>query len=185
MNKKHIAVYTGIALLFTASGAYVAYRQQDAAAPIVATPGPSSAAAGDPVQAFYGQSLPDGAGKPQALGQWKGKALLVNFWAPWCAPCVQEMPELSRLQGEIAARNIQVIGVGIDSPSNIRDFTTRVKVAYPVYVAGMAGSELSRNFGNPGGGLPFTVLIGADGKVRKTYLGRLKFDELRKDLTAL
>jgi thiol-disulfide isomerase/thioredoxin len=185
MKKNHLAIYTGVALLFLASGAYVNYRKQDVA-PIVTTP-PATAtpSAADPVKAFYTQSLPDTEGKMQALAQWKGKALIVNFWAPWCAPCVKEMPELSALQGEIASKNIQVIGVGIDSPSNLSEFATRFKIAYPVYVAGMGGTDLMRNFGNLNGGLPFTVLIGADGKVKKTYLARLKFDELRKDLTAL
>jgi hypothetical protein len=57
--------------------------------------------------------------------------------------------------------------------------------ADPIYVAGLSGTELARSFGNAGGGLPYTVLIGADGQVRKTYLGRLKFDELKADLAAL
>ena len=80
---------------------------------------------------------------------------------------------------------MQILGIGIDSASNIAEFAAKYKIAYPLYVAGMEGTDLSREFGNQAGGLPFTVLIGADGKVRKTYLGRLKFDELRKDLASL
>lgn len=100
-------------------------------------------------------SLPDAAGATQALSQWKGKNLLVNFWAPWCPPCVQEMPELSEVQGEFAAKNLQIIGIGIDSASNIKTFAEKVKIAYPVYVSGMSGTDLSRHFGNATGGLPF------------------------------
>jgi thiol-disulfide isomerase/thioredoxin len=131
------------------------------------------------------QSMPDSKGKPQALLQWKGKALIVNFWATWCAPCVKEMPELSALQTEVASRNIQLIGVGIDSATNIAEFATKYAISYPLYVAGMSGSELSRQFGNDAGALPFTVLIGRDGQVKKTYLGRLKMEELRADLAGL
>jgi peroxiredoxin len=98
---------------------------------------------------------------------------------------VEEMPELSELQNSALGKKIQVIGIGIDSPSNIAEFTRKVKVAYPIYVAGMSGTELSRQFGNTQGGLPFTVLIGADGSVKKTYLARLKFDDLKADLAAL
>jgi thiol-disulfide isomerase/thioredoxin len=127
----------------------------------------------------------DVGGKPQALSQWKGKPLLVNFWAPWCAPCVQEMPELSAIAAKDGGKRFNVIGIGIDSPSNIAEFASKFKIAYPLYVAGMSGTDLSRQFGNAAGGLPYTVLIGADGQVRKTYLGRLKFDELRRDLAAL
>jgi peroxiredoxin len=95
------------------------------------------------------------------------------------------MPELSALAAGAAAGRLNVIGIGIDSPSNIAEFAAKYKISYPLYVAGMGGTELSRSFGNSAGGLPYTVLIGADGQVRKTYLGRLKFDELRQDLAKL
>ena len=124
-----------------------------------------------------------------AIAPWKGKALLVNFLATWCGPCVQEMPELSALATEEAAngatKRFNVIGVGIDAPSAMVEFATKHNIKYPLYVGGMGGTELSREFGNPSGGLPFTVLIGADGQVKKTYLGKLKFDELKADLATL
>ena len=181
MNKKHLAAYVGVALLFAASGAWVGYNKQNAA-PITQT---APAGVTGPVAALYGQTLPDAKGAPTALAQYKGKAMLVNFWAPWCAPCVQEMPELSELAAGELGKKLQVIGIGIDSPSNIAAFSDKYKITYPVLVAGMSGTDLSRQFGNTGGGLPYTVLIGADGQVKKTYLGRLKFDELRKDLATL
>jgi peroxiredoxin len=95
------------------------------------------------------------------------------------------MPELSALASEHAAKGIHVIGIGIDSPSNINTFLAKTKVSYPIYVAGMSGTNLSQALGNSAGGLPYTVLIGADGQVKKTYLGRLKFEELKADLAAL
>ncbi|MET0266751.1 MAG: TlpA disulfide reductase family protein [Duganella sp.] len=181
MNKKHLAAYAGVAVLFAASGAYVGMKKQDAA-PITAT---APAGVTGPVQTLLGQTLPNAAGVPTALAQYQGKAMLVNFWATWCAPCVQEMPELSELSSGEEGKKLQVIGIGIDSPSNIAAFSDKYKITYPVLVAGMSGTELSKQFGNVNGGLPFTVLIGADGQVKKTYLGRLKFDELRKDLATL
>ncbi len=142
-------------------------------------------AAADPVRGLVAQPLPDADGKAQALSQWRGKPVLVNFWAPWCAPCVQEMPELSALQQEYAGKDLQIIGVGIDSPSNIAQFAAKFKIAYPLYVAGLDGTELARQLGNNAGALPYTVLIGADGRIRKTYLGRLKFEQLRADLKSM
>jgi thiol-disulfide isomerase/thioredoxin len=130
-------------------------------------------------------SMPDAKGQPQALSQLKDKILVVNFWATWCAPCVKEMPELSALQTEVASKNIQLVGIGIDSASNIAEFASKYAISYPLYVAGMNGSELSRQFGNDAGALPFTVLIGKDGQVIKTYLGRLKMEELRADISVL
>jgi thiol-disulfide isomerase/thioredoxin len=134
---------------------------------------------------FFVLSMPDDGGKMQEFAQWKGKTLILNFWATWCAPCVQEMPDLSALQIQSKGKNLQILGIGIDSASNIKEFVSKYPVNYPLYVAGMDGSELSRQFGNQGGGLPFTVLLGPDGRIRKTYLGRLKMDELRADLAGI
>ncbi len=141
-----------------------------------------AAAENSAAAAFYRQSLPDVHNTPQSLSQWQGKTLVVNFWATWCAPCVDEMPELSALQKEAAAKNIQIIGIGIDSAGNIKDFSEKHQIGYPLYVAGISGTELARQFGNQAGGLPYTVLLSPSGEVRKTYLGRLKMEELKKDL---
>jgi thiol-disulfide isomerase/thioredoxin len=182
MNKKHLAAYAVVAVLFGVAGAYVGLNKKEQPAPLTSVPaGPSSG----PVDELYKQTLPDAKGVATALAQYKGKAMLVNFWAPWCGPCVQEMPELSALAAGEEGKKLQVIGIGIDSPTNIAEFSDKYKISYPVLVAGMSGTDLSRQFGNSGGGLPYTVLIGADGQVKKTYLGRLKFDELRKDLASL
>jgi peroxiredoxin len=92
------------------------------------------------------------------------------------------MPELVELQTEMAGRNVQIIGIGIDSPSNIQQFAEKLQISYPLLVAGMQGTELSRQFGNQAGGLPFTVLIGPDGSILQTYLGRLDMKKVRADL---
>lgn len=185
MTRKNAITYTVIALLFAAAGAWYGVHKQVSAPPVTTTIAPTAGEAHTPVTALFAQSMNDASGANHSLSRWKGKALVVNFWAPWCAPCVQEMPELDRLAIESAAKNINVIGIGIDSPSNIAEFATKLKISYPLYVAGMSGTDLGRQFGNSAGGLPYTVLIGADGQVRKTYLGKLKFDELKKDLAEL
>lgn len=187
MTKKEAVLYTAIAILFCGIGAYVALKKNPApapAAPPVSTVA-APAVAATPVEALFAQSMNDASGANHALSRWRGKPLVVNFWAPWCAPCVQEMPELDQVATASAAQGINVIGIGIDSPSNIAQFATKLKINYPLYVAGMSGTDLGRQFGNSNGGLPYTVLIGADGKVIKTYLGKLKFDELKADLAKL
>lgn len=163
-----------VAVVFCAAGAWLGARQFQS--------GPAAPSA---VEHFYSQTMPDAAGKSVDMAQWKGRPLVLNFWATWCAPCVEEMPELTALQVELAPKNIQVLGVGIDNPASIGAFAEKYKIGYPLYVAGIEGSELSRKLGNQAGGLPFTVLIDASGKVRKTYLGRLKMDELRRDIAAM
>lgn len=171
--RRNFVLFAGIALLFVAIGGYFGVQRFDLEKA-------ESAAVGS----FFDQMLVDEKGKSQNLAQWRGKTLLINFWATWCAPCVQEMPELSAFQTQFGKKNIQILGLGIDSSSNIQEFSAKHKISYPLYIAGASGTELSRQFGNLAGGLPFTVLLGSDGKVKKTYLGRLKLDELRADLAA-
>lgn len=142
------------------------------------------AAAEHPVsQAFFQLKLANLQGQIQPLSTWQNQFLVVNFWATWCAPCVEEMPELNQLQQEFKGKQIQVLGLAIDSASNVKEFQQKTGVSYPLLLAGVDGSELTRKMGNQAGGLPFTALINKQGKIVKTYLGRLKIDQLRADIT--
>ena len=174
MTKSKLLTFAAIAILFTGIGTYVGVKHLN--------PAPAENTA---VAALMKASLPDAKNQQRALAEWKGKTLLINFWATWCPPCVAEMPELVELQADMADRNVQIIGIGIDSPSNIQQFAEKLQISYPLLVAGMQGTELSRQFGNQAGGLPFTVLIGPDGKVLQTYLGRLDMKKVRDDLASL
>lgn len=172
--KKKTVVFGAVALIFAAIGVFWGNQHM--------MPAQAETSA---VQNLLSQTLNDANGQPQSMAQWKNKTLIVNFWATWCPPCVDEMPELSALQQEIAAKNMQIVGIGIDSPSKIAQFSAEYKISYPLYAGGMHGTELARQLGNQSGGLPFTILIDRHGQVKKTYLGRLKMEELRKDLSAL
>jgi len=105
---------------------------------------------------------------------------VVNFWATWCPPCVEEMPELSRIHEEMSAKDVKVLGLAIDSPSNVREFLKNRSFSYPLLVTGGSGSELAKRLGNSIEALPYTVLIDANGRVLKQKLGRIKEEELRK-----
>jgi len=187
MKNKKFAVIAGLSAIFLGLGVVFGNKTRPvpAAAPVATSvPAATATAAGAPAN-LYARTLEDLDGKPQAFSQWQGKPLLVNFWATWCAPCVQEMPELSAIANEEAGKRFNVIGVGIDSPTAMREFAAKHNIKYPLLVGGMGGTDIARDFGNANGGLPFTVLIGADGQVRKSYLGKLKFDVLKADLAEL
>ncbi|MGE3862278.1 MAG: redoxin domain-containing protein [Burkholderiaceae bacterium] len=128
---------------------------------------------------LLGLELPTADGAMQPLREWRGRPLLVNFWATWCAPCVEEMPELSGLQREFSATPLQIVGIGIDSAANIQRFSQKSPMSYPLLVAGASGTELARQFGNPSGALPFTVVIDKEGRVRRRFLGRFQLSNLR------
>jgi len=124
-------------------------------------------------------------GKPQTLSALKGHPIVVNFWASWCGPCVEEMPALSQLQRDYAKKGIQFVGLGVDSEKNVQAFLQKVKVAYPIYIAGFGGADLARAFGNTAGGLPFTVVIDAKGNIRSTKLGQIDPQALKQTLDTL
>lgn len=129
---------------------------------------------------LFAATFPDADGRPQPLAQWRGRPLLVNFWATWCPPCVEEMPDLQRVRDAYRGRGVEVIGIGIDNAAKIADFRERHRLTLPLLVAGAGGSDLNRTLGNAGGALPFTVLIGADGRVRERHLGQVKPEQLRR-----
>lgn len=133
---------------------------------------------------LFALTLADAGGTPRRLAQWRGRTLVVNFWATWCAPCVEEMPELQRLREEYRARGVDVIGLGIDSAANIRQFRDDHGLTLPLLVAGAEGSGLGARLGNTAGALPYTVLITREGRVAQRKLGRIRPDELRRWLDA-
>lgn len=130
-------------------------------------------------------TLPDAQGTPYALSATAGKTVVLNFWATWCPPCVEEMPELATLHQEIATRNGMVVGIGIDSASNIAEFASRQRFPYPLLVGGAGATELARQMGNASGALPFTVIIGPQGSIAHRHLGRIKLPQIRSNVLPL
>ncbi len=139
----------------------------------------------DAAALLFALNLPGVNGEPVTVSQWRGQPMVVNFWATWCAPCIEEMPELSALQQQFAPDRLQVVGIGIDSPENIERFSQARPVAYPLLVSGAGGSELSRRFGNDAGGLPYTVVIDRSGRVTQRIIGRFKLEHLREAIQAV
>ena len=136
--------------------------------------------ASDPaVKAFFANSWQAPDGKTIDTQKWQGKVLVVNFWASWCPPCVEEMPTLDKLQQEFLQQNVLFVGIGIDSPSNIRQFLEITPVSYPIVIGGLEGSNISKQMGNAQGALPYTVIINSQGKSTSSKLGKISEEELR------
>lgn len=118
-------------------------------------------------------------GQSLAMASLKGRPLLINFWATWCPPCVEEMPLLDAFFRQQSAKGWQVVGLAIDQPSAVRTFLQRLPVSFPIGLAGLDGTELAKSLGNLSGGLPFTVVLGADGAVRQRRMGRVSEADLQ------
>jgi thiol-disulfide isomerase/thioredoxin len=127
---------------------------------------------------LWSQPLRDAGGAPQTLAQWRGKLVVVNFWATWCAPCREEIPMFVKLQREYGERGLQFVGVAIDDPAKVGPFVREFGINYPVLVGGLDAAEWSRRLGNKAGGLPYTLIVGRDGTVRASHLGAIKEAEL-------
>ena len=110
----------------------------------------------------------------------RGRPILLNFWATWCPPCVEEMPLLDAFFRQNVAKGWMVVGLAIDQPSAVKAYLQRTPVAYMIGLAGLQGTELAKSLGNLAGGLPFTVVLGADGTVRHRRMGRVTEDDLKQ-----
>jgi thiol-disulfide isomerase/thioredoxin len=134
---------------------------------------------------LFAASFPNELGETKSLSAYQGKIVVLNFWATWCEPCREEMPELSALHESYADKNVVVLGVAIDEVSAISEFSKETKVSYPLFAADMAGMEIASNLGNNKGVLPYTVIIKADGTVHKTFFGRISKSLLEKSLSTI
>jgi thiol-disulfide isomerase/thioredoxin len=124
-------------------------------------------------QALFASKLPNPDGISQVLSQYKGKIIVLNFWATWCPPCREEMPELSELYTAYKNKNVVVLGIAIDELSLVKDFSIATPVSYPLFAAENEGMELGNNLGNNKGVLPYTIIINPTGNVVDTYFGRI------------
>jgi len=125
---------------------------------------------------IYATSFPDLAGKQQPIAQWSQRLLIINFWASWCAPCLEEVPLLMRMQQKYQDRGLQIIGIAADSQVNAAKFAQKLAINYPTLPDEGRAIAFSRRAGNRLGLLPFSVVLGADGKIVMTKLG--VFDDL-------
>ncbi len=123
---------------------------------------------------LFSQPLRDLTGASKTLAEWRGKVLVVNFWATWCEPCREEIPMFVRLQREHGDKGLQFIGIAIDDPAKVAPFAKQFGINYPVLLGGIEAADWSRTLGNQAGGLPFTLIVGRDGVVRGSHLGAMK-----------
>jgi thiol-disulfide isomerase/thioredoxin len=160
----------GLAVLAAALGGYA---QRHSRSPAPAEP----PLVGQPLPAI---SLPDLDGKPHLLSDYRGRRVLLNFWASWCVPCLAEMPALAGAQEKFGEHAPIVVGIAMDEPAHIRAFLAAHPVNYPILIGQMSPPSTSLRLGNIHQVLPYSVLIGADGRILATHAGPLSAAQLEQ-----
>ncbi|HLS16970.1 MAG TPA: TlpA disulfide reductase family protein [Paenalcaligenes sp.] len=167
MQRRQFLQYLSFGAVVTWGGSLPAYAASDEEAP----------------KDFFALKFSDLQGDEVDLQPYQGRPLVVNFWASWCPPCVEEMPDLEQLSQ--AYPEVQFLGLAIDTQRNIKKFLQEVPVTYDLLIPGYAGVEVMRDLGNSKGGLPFTVLFNAQGEQHKHILGQIDPQSLSEDIEAL
>jgi thiol-disulfide isomerase/thioredoxin len=167
------AFFALVAVLSLAAGGLLWWSNRPAPAPaIVAMPASISPAA------LFAASFTDPSGERVPIGRFEGKVLLINFWATWCAPCLEEMPAFARLQDRWRDRGVQFLGLSSEDPALAARFGAKLGVNYPLWTGGEEVAELSRRLGNAAGVLPHSALVGPDGRVVASKVGPYSEEEL-------
>ena len=131
-------------------------------------------------EALWSMQFDKAEGGKLVMANFRGKPLLINFWATWCVPCVRELPALQGFQREQAKRGWRVIALAVDQPVPVIEFVNRFKLELTVALAGVDGLEWQRAMGNDKGGLPFSLVLDAAGKVRHRKLGETTLEDLNR-----
>ena len=159
MNKKaHVFLYLLVALA-SGIGGYLVFQAHDN--PV---PGASSVTRSRSGSALVGTirpdfSLPDLEARQRGPEEWNGKILILNFWASWCPPCLQEIPAFIRLQEKYAGQDVQFVGIALQQPEDVRDFVIAKGINYPVLAGETEVIKVAEEYGNLAGTLPYTVII--------------------------
>ena len=167
-------IILGLAVLAAALGGSLQHRLQSTPAATAST------MIGMPLPAL---SLPDLDGKLHALSDYRGHRVLINFWASWCQPCLQEMPALNAAQQKFGERGLIVLGIAMDDPVHVRNFLSAHPVNYPILVGQLGAAGTSRQLGNAAGTLPYSVLVGEDGHILATHAGMMTAARIEQWLT--
>ena len=170
MNRRNL-LYLGAAAAAGLAGAGAAWLKHE---PQKLTTGQTTVLQ----DAFWAMSFDTPDGQPQPMSSFRGKPLLLNFWATWCPPCVEELPLLDAFYQAQKAKGWQVLGLAVDQPSAVRKWLQAKPLTFAVGMAGLSGTELSKSMGNLAGSLPFTVVFGASGALLHRKTGKVSAEDL-------
>jgi thiol-disulfide isomerase/thioredoxin len=169
--QKKLLYGLALALAALAAGVWLAQARYAPHAPTAAA-----------VAGLWQLDFPDTHGHEQALSQWRGQIVVLNFWASWCAPCREEIPDFVALRTQYRPKGVEFVGIAIDNSANVTQFMQSLSINYPILIGEGAAHNLARRLGNSSGALPYTVVLDRGGRVVLRHLGRLPRATLEKAL---
>jgi thiol-disulfide isomerase/thioredoxin len=138
-----------------------------------------------PKQALPAFALTDLSGKQRNMNEWRGKILIINFWATWCPPCRKEIPEFIALQNDYSAQGLQFIGIAIEDKTSVVDFLKNLAINYPILIGENDGIALAHSLGNLSDSVPFSVVVDAQGQVIHRHQGEFSRQQIVEIITPL
>ncbi len=172
-------IYAVVAVSALAAGVLSRSLDRDRVPPQSASPGAEGG------EAILGLNLPDLQGRNLALSQFKGQVLVVNFWATWCEPCKEEIPEFAKIHGKFSEKGVTLLGIALDEREQVAAFVDQYRIPYLVLIAPLDAIEVSRKAGNPKAALPFTAILDRQGRVVSSHLGGLDQARLEAAISPL
>ncbi len=136
-------------------------------------------------KALFSTTLPDIQEVEQSVSQWQGKVIVVNFWATWCTPCREEIPEFIEAQKKFGEQGLVIVGIAIDQLDKVKMFSEEFGINYPVLVGGMGTWSLLEATGNQRSALPYTIVLNRAGEIVDSYLGRINLKKLESQIVPL
>jgi thiol-disulfide isomerase/thioredoxin len=179
LQRRHVLT-VGVAAVAAIAGAGLAYwhdKQKSIEAPTEPITGS--------IDQLWQLQFDTPEGRKLDMQSFKGKPLLINFWATWCPPCVEELPLLERFYRQNKAKSVQIVGLAADKPEAVRAFLKKLPLTFPIGITDLSGIALSKSWGNLAGGLPFSVMLAADGHVMQRKMGKLSDEDLKIWLAAV
>jgi peroxiredoxin len=130
-------------------------------------------------------NLPDLSGQQHNISEWRGRVLVLNFWATWCPPCLKEIPDFIDLQKQYADKGVQFIGIALEDKEPVAEYAAKTKINYPILSGGDNGIALAHQLGNSMDAVPYTLIVDRQGQIIYRHPGELSKEQLLKVIAPL